>query len=135
VRVVGQCLLAVAVGQRGVAAHLGGVGGEEEVRGRGRAVADAACCGRRGGGQGRRRLVGRLLLRGIQRSASGRAAHASMVDLLLRRGGVCRGRGRDGTAGLRARRDCWAVGTAGAGRDAERAMAERGSVNAYTANI
>jgi hypothetical protein len=92
VRAVGQRLLAAAVGQRGVAAHLGGVGGEEEVRGRGRAVADAACCGRRGGGRGRRRLVGRLLLRGIQRSASGRAARASMVDLLLRRGGECRER-------------------------------------------
>jgi hypothetical protein len=126
VRAVGQRLLAAAVGQRGVAAHLGGVGREEEVRGRGRAVADAACCSRRGGGRGRWRLVGRLLLRGIQRSASGRAARTSMVDLLLRRGGVCRG---GGAAGLLGSGDC------GRGEGGERAMAEQGSVHAYTANI
>lgn len=102
VRAVGQRLLAAPVGQRGVAAHLGGVGGEEEeVRGRGRAVADAACgcCGGGGGARGRRRRVGRLQLRGIQRSASGRAARASVVDLLLlllrlRRGWL--GEGREG---------------------------------------
>jgi hypothetical protein len=132
VRAVGQRLLAAAVGQRGVAAHLGGVGGEMEVQGRGRAVANTACGGWGGGGGGRRRLVGRILLRRIQRSSLERAARASMVDLLLHCGGVCRGRGRGGTVGLRARWDC---GTEGAGREAERAMAERGSVDAYTANI
>lgn len=51
-----------AAGQRGVAAHVLGVGvggrGEEEVRGGGRAVADAA--------RRRRRRLDRLLLRGIQ---------------------------------------------------------------------
>jgi hypothetical protein len=56
------------------------------------------------------------------------------------------GRGRGGTAGLRAWRYCSATGTAGAdagtvagtagaGREAEHAMAERGSVDAYSANI
>jgi hypothetical protein len=49
-----------------------------------------------------------------------------MVDLLLRRGGVCRG---GGAAGLLGSGDC------GRGEGGERAMAEQGSVHAYTANI
>jgi hypothetical protein len=92
VRAVGQRLLAAAVGQRGVAAHLGVGGEEQEVRGRGRAVADAAAAACGGRGRLRRRRVGRLLLRGIQRSASGRAARASVVDLLRLRRGVGDGR-------------------------------------------
>jgi hypothetical protein len=55
------------------------------------------------------------------------AAVAGAAGLLG--GGDCR---RGGTAGADART---AAGTAGAGREAERTMAERGSVDAYTANI
>jgi hypothetical protein len=52
-------------------------------------------------------------------------------------------RERGDAAGLRARQDCsaagadarTAAGTAGAGMEAERAMAEPGGVHAYTANI
>jgi hypothetical protein len=50
--------------------------------------------------------------------------------------------GRGGTARRRGLRDCGRGGTAGAdagttgvGREAERAIAERGCVDAYTANI
>jgi hypothetical protein len=73
VEAVGERVLA-AVGQRGVAAHPGGVAGEEEVWGGWGAVAHAA-------GGGRRRL-GALLRRhtGIQRSP-----RASVADLLLPR--------------------------------------------------
>jgi hypothetical protein len=57
--------------------------------------------------------------------------------------GARRDRGIVGAVGLLGSGDCGTVGadagtaasTAGAGREAERAMAERGSVNAYTANI
>jgi hypothetical protein len=72
VEAVGERVLA-AVGQRGVAAHPGGVADEEEVRGGRGAVAHAA---------GGRRRLGALLRRrtGIQRSP-----RASVADLVLPR--------------------------------------------------